>query len=96
MESEEERGGTCFYVAHPSGLESLYGPFCRKHFLLWYEVERDLPLVIQEVCALSGLYAVHCRHPSPAARETLIALERARLRLNELRDLEAALKGKAA
>ncbi len=90
MESEEVRGGTCFYVAHPSGLESLYGPFCRKHFLLWYEVERDLPLVIQEVCVLVTMAAFYGVR---ANGEVVMELERARARLQELRALEARLKG---
>jgi hypothetical protein len=84
------RSGTCYYLDHPSGLESLYGPFCRKHFLLWYEVERDLPLVIQEVCVLGSLAAFYGVH---ASSETLVELIRARKRLKELRELEARLKG---
>jgi hypothetical protein len=58
--------------------------------MLWYEVEHDLPLVIQEVCALVSLAAFYGVR---ANGETVVELKRARARLAELRELEVRLKG---
>lgn len=67
--------------------------FCEQHGQMWAQVERDLPLAIQELHALALLFpdAMRVEYLQPPPHQIHVA--EAYERVRRLRALEAELKG---
>ena len=68
--------------------------FCHEHGELWIEVERDLPLAIEELHALALLYPDFWKvHVGPEDHDLREWVRHAEERVRKLRELETLLKG---